>query len=140
GCFKRHHMSDMSINHVHVFFLHVTNQWEVYRAYEYETTDNLGNLFRVEVEEALVIHKQHAKLYDLEVAEGLSKTNNRIYLDVKQYQRVHVLQYATTGMIISEYEEERLAEYQYQLELDVFNQWEYYSERENQQSTELALG
>src|SRR6266542_667839 len=26
--------------------------WEVYRTYEYETTDDLGDLFRVEVEEA----------------------------------------------------------------------------------------
>ncbi|CAG8540896.1 2776_t:CDS:1 [Funneliformis mosseae] len=147
--------------------------WEVYRSYEYETTDNLENLFRVEVEEAQVIHKQHAKLYDLQVAEvrtqdtasqgelhagvgfqqdqanydsntidtaGIEQNQQQDLLDVKQYQRVHVLQYAATGMIIREYEEERLAEYQYQLELDVFNQWEYHSENENQQSSELALG
>lgn len=42
-------------------------------------------------------------------------------------------------MLIDEYEEERLAEYQYQLEVDTFNQWEYSSEHENSQSDELAF-
>ncbi|EXX77080.1 hypothetical protein GLOIN_2v1842697 [Rhizophagus irregularis DAOM 181602=DAOM 197198] len=39
--------------------------WEVYRSYKYETTDNLGDLFRVE---AQVINKQHAELHDLQKA------------------------------------------------------------------------
>ncbi|RIA96377.1 hypothetical protein C1645_755000, partial [Glomus cerebriforme] len=147
--------------------------WEVYRLYEYETSDNLGDLFRVKVDEAQSINKRHAELQDLlqagvktqdtgsqeifnvgiGIQQGQTNYNaNTIaaagtdhhqiddLVDVKQYQRIHVIQYTLGGILINEYEEERLAEYQYQLEIDVFNQWEHASEHESNQSDDLALG
>ncbi|CAB4482053.1 unnamed protein product [Rhizophagus irregularis] len=79
--------------------------WEVYRSYKYETTDNLGDLFRVE---AQVINKQHAELHDLQKAGTIQHQDDDL-VDVKQYQRIHVFQYSVRGMLIDEYEEERLA-------------------------------
>ncbi|PKK60226.1 hypothetical protein RhiirC2_871010 [Rhizophagus irregularis] len=49
--------------------------WEVYRSYKYETTDNLGDLFRVE---AQVINKQHAALHDLQKA-GVNSPKSTLY-------------------------------------------------------------
>ncbi|CAG8562265.1 8282_t:CDS:1 [Cetraspora pellucida] len=148
--------------------------WEVYRTYEYETSDSLGDMFLVTVEEAQVIHKQHALLDDLQHADEVTQDTasqnafsaggvNKLaqsnvnanassvavaesqqhqqedLLDVKQYQKIHVLQVSAAGLLINEYEEERLADYQYQLEVDTFNQWEYQSEQENQQSDNFAV-
>ncbi|KAF0449863.1 hypothetical protein F8M41_002306 [Gigaspora margarita] len=149
--------------------------WEVYRSYEYETADSLGDMFLVTVEEAQVIHKQHALLDDLQHADevtedtssqdffsaggvnGLAQSSvnanassvtvaeaqqhqQEDLMDVKQYQKIHVIQVSAAGLMINEYEEERLADYQYQLEIDIFNQWEYQSEQENQQADNFAVG
>ncbi|CAG8691888.1 7934_t:CDS:1, partial [Racocetra fulgida] len=148
--------------------------WEVYRTYEYETADSLGNMFLVTVEEAQVIHKQHALLDDLQHAEEINQDTasqsvfsaggvNKLaqsnvnanasnvavaesqqhqqedLMDVKQYQKIHVIQVSAAGLMIDEYEEERLSDYQYQLEVDIFNQWEYQSEQENQQSDNFVV-
>ncbi|CAG8500520.1 19481_t:CDS:1 [Dentiscutata erythropus] len=148
--------------------------WEVYRSYEYETADSLGDMFLVQVEEAQVIHKQHALLDDLQHADEITQDTasqdvfsaggtNKLeqsnvnanassvavaeaqqhqqedLMDVKQYQKIHVLQVSAAGLMINEYEEERLADYQYQLEVDIFNQWEYQSEQESQQADNFAV-
>ncbi|CAG8805762.1 10244_t:CDS:1, partial [Racocetra persica] len=42
------------------------------------------------------------------------------------------------GLMINKYEE-KLADYQYQLEVGIFNQLEYQSEQENQQSDNFAV-
>ncbi|GET66948.1 hypothetical protein GLOIN_2v1842697 [Rhizophagus irregularis DAOM 181602=DAOM 197198] len=70
--------------------------WEVYRSYKYETTDNLGDLFRVE---AQVINKQHAELHDLQKA---------VQLLLQELYNIKMMIYVR-GMLIDEYEEERLA-------------------------------
>ncbi|CAG8501258.1 10210_t:CDS:1 [Acaulospora morrowiae] len=149
--------------------------WEVRRSYEYETSDSLGDLFLVSVEEAQVIHKQHALLDDLQHADvttqdkesqgtlsaggnlGLAQNNfnansssvavseiqehqQEDLLDVKQYQKIHVLQVSAAGLMVNEYEEERLADYQYSLEVDIFNQWEYQSQQESQHADNFVVG
>ncbi|CAG8647662.1 8765_t:CDS:1 [Ambispora gerdemannii] len=147
--------------------------WEVQRSYEYQTADSLGDLFLVEVEEAQVIHKQHAQLDDVQRAEnfqtqkasqdvlnindGLQKGTTNAnsttiaaeeiqqhqredLLEVKQYQKIHVVQVNLFGLLKNEYEEERLVQYEYSLSIDAFNQWEYSSSEDNQSADNLVFG
>ncbi|CAG8660550.1 906_t:CDS:1 [Ambispora leptoticha] len=147
--------------------------WEVQRSYEYQTADSLGDLFLVEVEEAQVIHKQHAQLDDIQLAEdyqtqdasqevlnindGLQKgaTNanstaiaaeeieqhqREDMLEVKQYQKIHVVQVNLFGLLKNEYEEERLVQYEYSLSIDAFNEWEYSASEDNQSADNFVLG
>ncbi|CAB4409139.1 unnamed protein product [Rhizophagus irregularis] len=43
------------------------------------------------------------------LAAGTIQHQDDDLVDVKQYQRIHVFQYSVRGMLIDEYEEERLA-------------------------------
>ncbi|KAG9284575.1 hypothetical protein G9A89_004617 [Geosiphon pyriformis] len=147
--------------------------WEIQRSYEYQTTDSLGDFFLVQVEEAQVIHKQHAQMDDIQRAEnsqiqqasqeflntqlGFQKeaTNanstslaveevqqhqREDLMEVKQWQKIHVVQVNFYGLFKNEYEEERLVQYEYSLSIDAFNEWEYSAEEENQNADNLMLG
>ncbi|GES77422.1 hypothetical protein RCL_jg12256.t1 [Rhizophagus clarus] len=86
-----------------------------------------------EVYNARVGFQQYQTNYNTNkiAAAGTEQYQDYDLVDVKQYQRIHVLQYSIRGKLIGEYEEERLAEYQYQLEIDICNQLEYSSKYEN---------
>ncbi|CAG8516091.1 2818_t:CDS:2 [Racocetra persica] len=127
--------------------------WEVYRTYEYETADSLDdlqhaeelnqdtasqNVFSADGVNKLAQSNVNANASSVAVAESQQHQQEDL-IAVKQYQKIHVIQVSAAGLMIDEYEEERLADYQYQLEVDNFNQWEYQSEQENQQSNNFAV-
>ncbi|CAJ0765729.1 18221_t:CDS:2, partial [Entrophospora sp. SA101] len=122
--------------------------WEVYRSYEYETADSLGNMFLVEVEEAQVIHKQHALMDDLQHADVSTKeyasqetlnTGGMVTKSSKDNDNNKAgSSFASGGGGIQQVQdnvnntsiaEARFVQYEYTLEIDLFNQWEYQSEQ-----------
>ncbi|CAH1759167.1 12579_t:CDS:10 [Entrophospora sp. SA101] len=132
--------------------------WEVYRSYEYETADSLGNMFLVEVEEAQVIHKQHALMDDLQHADVSTKeyasqetlnTGGMVTKSSKDNDNNKAgSSFASGGGGIQQVQdnvnntsiaEARFVQYEYTLEIDLFNQWEYQSEQVTSKNDNLEL-
>ncbi|KAG9304932.1 hypothetical protein G9A89_003100 [Geosiphon pyriformis] len=103
----------------------------------------LFNFFFVQVEEVQVIHKQHAQMDDIQRAENsqerqmlaveeVQQHQHEDLMEVKQWQKIHVVQVNFYRLFKNEHEEERLVQYEYSLSIDAFN--------ENQNANNLVLG